>query len=254
MAQLHQILAALQTLKGSAGKALGALQGVFKNKEHLFKGHVKTFKALNEDDMEIKIRARAEFESQKDMASTVGAHLRAFQDQYAPLIDAQVQIDKTNMGALALLMIDGDEYELPSTFLMQLGHTLQDLKEMYESMPTLDPKLPWERHTDAGKGVWKSGPEETIKTQKTTEYKTVVQATPEHPAQAITHVEDKLVGTIETMNFSGQITVQEKDLLLGRLTYLVVAVKKAISEANEADHDTSQIGKAVLEFIHGDLV
>lgn len=144
------------------------------------------------------------------------------------------QKDATNCVALADIVVDGAVIakDVPATHLLWLEKKLLSFVDFVSKLPTLSQDTSWQY--DAGQGLYRSEPVETIKTKKVEDFKTVAPATKEHPAQVMKVTEDVTVGVWRTTHLSGAIPVARKQQLLERLEKFQRAVKEARETANQA--------------------
>lgn len=245
MANLHQLLAVKKDaqqrgneIAGETKKTLGA--------KHLFSGSTKSYRPFDEEDSQ---RFADEHEQ---LSYTVGEKIDWFRENFGRIMDIEYQIDKTNESAFADLIIDNLHIEgIPATFLLDLISFLERTRKVYSGIPVLDPKYQWELDSIAGPGVFKTiEPEVTFRSQKVLRHKVLYEATAEHPAQIEKWPEDKQVGQYTKQQWSGALTPAQKATVLGRIDKLLVASKKALSAANNAEHSTEKIADTIFGYIH----
>lgn len=142
--------------------------------------------------------------------------------------------DVTNCQAKANITVDGEVIlkDVPATHLLWVEKRLLQLQEFIAKLPTLPQDTTWQ--FDAGQGLYRSDPVETVKTKKVEDV-VVVPGTlsKEHPAQVWKKVEDVTVGTWTTTHLSGAIPVDRKKKLLANVEKFMKAVKEAREEANQ---------------------
>lgn len=143
--------------------------------------------------------------------------------------------DASNCNAKANITIDGEVFVagVPTPHLLWLEKKLLGLADFISKLPTLPQDIVWKK--DDGLGLYRSDPVETIKTKKLEEWKVIVPATPQHPAQTQKMTEDVTVGTWRTTHLSGAIPVDRKKQLLERVERYQRAVKEAREEANQVE-------------------
>jgi hypothetical protein len=142
--------------------------------------------------------------------------------------------DATNCSAKADLTVDGETIakNVPATHLLWIEKRLLQLQELIAKLPTLPQDTLWQ--FDAGQGLYRSEPVETIKTKKIEDIVVVPGTlTKDHPAQTWKKVEDVNVGTWSTTHLSGAIPVDRKKQLLERVEKYMKATKEAREEANQ---------------------
>ena len=245
MANLHQLLA----VKKDAAQRANEIAGETKKNlgaKHLFYGSTKSYTPFDEED---ETRFPDEHEQ---LSYTVGEKLNWFAENFGRIIDIEYQIDRTNENAEADLEV-GDLYipGIPATFLLDLVSFLEKTRKVYANIPVLDSKYQWEPDSGAGPGVYKTTEDEvTYRSKKVLRHKVLYDATPEHPAQVEKWPEDKQVGRYTKRMWSGALTPAQKSIVLGRIDTLLEAAKKALSEANNAEHATDKIASKIFSFIH----
>ena len=151
-------------------------------------------------------------------------------------------------------MIDGltIAHEVPATFLLGLETKLKTVRSIYETVPTLQPGIKWEKDEIQGKDVYRrTHPEEKFRTKKNMKNHVVAKATKEHPEQVQVYNEDEKVARIVTDTWCGMVSPAEKSALLGRVDTLIRAVKKARQKANTTEVIKSTIGKELFTHING---
>jgi len=246
--KLHAVLAVLPSLKGVASKIARETKAVFGGKAHLFDGHLKTYSPLSEGGDTLP-------EDRSPMATTVGEKLAHFVEIASPALDAAFQVEKTNQSATADIIVGGFVLTgVPATFLMQLDKQLIALREVYDDIPTRDPKYVWEEDVDAGRGVFRAIHDEIVNrnVEKIVPIE-LAPATKEHKAQVKEGKESIKVGEWTTKRQTGKISPAQKYELLSRIDQLQRAVKQALSRANETPHSTDTIAKEFFGYINGDL-
>ena len=252
-AMLHELLAVQGDLEGKYKKMREeAIETFTKRKTH-FGGYHKTLRMFAETDK----AQEAAGEDHKELTETVDAKLDYIHSDIVRLMDALLQKESTNQNAKADLVVDGIVLgtNLPATWLLGMETKLKEIRDVYESIPTLDPGVKWELDPVAGKNVYRSAhPEVKSKTVQDIAYKVLQPATKEHPAQVETWKENKPVGEYVTNHISGAISPARKSVLLGRIDNLLRAVKKARMRANNTPVEKIRIGKQLISYIHADNV
>jgi hypothetical protein len=152
---LHQLLAVEPSLKGAASKILAETRKTFTGKQTHFHESQRRYVCSIENDPGFP-------DESSPMSTTVGEKLAHVAEVVGPFIDAGLQIDRTNQEAVADLAF-GDKTiaNIPSTALLRLDHRLGELRQIMDSIPTLDPNTSWTADSDMGKGIWKA--EEEVK-------------------------------------------------------------------------------------------
>ena len=248
MAKLHELLAVIDDLKGTAKAIVAEAEIGFRNKSALFTGHLKTISYFDE------ARTNENEIDQKLLVTTVGDKLAHVSNHLSKLLDSTYQLEEANTGARADLLINGDIIAagVPAVVLLQWSNKVEALRKLYKAIPTLPPEVNWDADPDTGAGAYKSPPQKTFRTQKSMEHKILVAATDHHPAQVEKWTEDVKVAQIDTTQISGMISPAEKSLMLGRLDTVIAELKKARQRANNTEiNGDLKVGKSIFDFIHG---
>jgi len=250
MSQLHELLAVEGDLKGEKDKIREETFNTFDKKPAHFTGGLRMLEMFDE--------ARKEEEAagteRQEIVTTVPEKLRYMSGAFIRFWDAKLQKETANQEARADVMIDGKEFAkgVPVTFLLSMEEELKQLRKVYDKIPTLQPGIEWKKDPQRGEFYWKTAyPVVKHKTEKTIEYKTIVPATKEHPAQVKEWAGDKPVGKYSTENWSGMLSPAEKSIMLGKIDTILRAVKKARQRANNQDVKKFTMGISIFNFIHG---
>lgn len=247
MGKLHELLAVESDLKGAAEKIVAETINTFTKKEHHFVERFKSYQAKDEDGETFA-------PEKQEMVTTVPKKLEHTQEVVVKYLDAVAQKEATNTAAQALLEVDGValiDTPLPATMLLALEGKLKQLREVYNSIPTLDPSETW--HWDLSTQTYEAEPKQTYKTKKVMKNHVKAPATDKHPAQVEVYNEDVRVGTWTEKKWSGMVTPAEKAELLARVDKLMQAVKKARQRANDAETKNVSIGDALFNYINKPL-
>lgn len=156
--------------------------------------------------------------------------------------------DAANQTARADVVVGGNivAVQVPVATLLYLEKSLQKFRELVTKLPTLDPEVEWGTAPDAATGLWKSATDESVRTKKTPRALVKYEATPDHPAQVETYVEDAIVGRWDKTLFSGALPAFRKQRLLHRVDEVTAAVKMAREEANTADAVDVRVGDQIF--------
>lgn len=246
MGKLHELLAVKKDLASRANQICKETAEVFK-KGHLFYGSLRTYESFEE-----KSEQTAESPEQEFLSYTVGEKMDWFGNEFGRMLDVEYQIDTSNTAAGASVQIGGlDLPTLPASFLMNLLGLLDKIKKVYQHAQVLDPKNEWMESSEMGDGVFRTAQAlVTYRTKKSLKHKVLTEATKEHPAQIEKWAEDERIGKFVKKQWSGCITAAQKADLLGRLDSLIQATRKALSKANEQEHDADKIAKQVFQWLH----
>lgn len=244
-AQLHELLAAEQDLRGQANKILLETKQVF-GKPELFKGSVTSYTPFV-DSVE-----NPPEEVREEVGTTVPKRLEYTIQTLAPYYDAVFQKEATNQLARADIVCEGKVLAtgVPATVLLGLESKLVQLRTSIESMPTLDVKTAWENAPGQEAGVYVAKHDEVkLRTKKVTKPLVLSPSTQFQQAIVKEVTEDINVGTLRRKYFSGAVTSARASEILGRLDTLLRAVKAARQRANQAPVVTGNIGRSLLGFI-----
>ncbi len=244
--QLHALIAVAAATKGQAEKVATETKVTFTKKAAHFDGAQRTYRPLNDEGENLP-------PERKPLVSTTGEKLAHFRNMTVDALDVMFRIDETNMRATADITTGDLTIEnVPSTFLMQFDKKLNEIRSVFESVPTLNPDYEW-NPSNLGAGVWETEPLEKNRTQKELEYRVMVPPTEHHPAQVEKWMSDKVIGIFKESHQSGRLTPYDKARLLARLDKLQGAVKRALSKANQEEHSTRKVGGQIFEYLLGDI-
>lgn len=250
--QMHQLLAVESDLRGKSVKILAEAKATFGKKADHFDGFVKHYEPFETSDSESAgMRVAPEI---KEMVTTVFDKLGYVKDSIVPAIDAQVSKEETNSSGTvkAELIVGGARMgEWSAQSLLAIEAFLIKIRDVFNSVPTLDPVKRWEIDP-ARSSVYQTPEYSTYRTEKKYKVITLAPATKEHPAQTQLANIDQQVGTMKTTYSSGRITPKQKSEYLGRIDEFIIAVKSTRSRANQADVINKKIGKQIFGFIFKD--
>jgi hypothetical protein len=245
--KLHELLAVEQDRKHKANQALGEAKNIFTKKDPYFDGMVKRYVSLEENAEQIP-------DEQKTMVLTVADKLSQTLETVTKGVDAHLSKEETNASGIAkaVLVIDGQNFgTFSATSLLAMESHLSKIRDLYNSIPVLDPAKKWTFDEQAG--IYKS---EDVKFRSVKRPKVIVkyEATEKHPAQTELLYLDFQVGKYETTYTSGKITPAKKAELLGRIDRLTEGVKIARSKANDVEVKNIKIGQRLFDFIQKDIL
>ena len=104
-----------------------------------------------------------------------------------------------------------------------------------KAIPTRSASIEW-IESEAGANVMRTkNPVSRFRTQKKTDWKVVVEATPQHAAQVKEVTADVPVGIFREIQYTSMPSEREKNALVERIEKLLAAVKTARAKANEAN-------------------
>lgn len=244
MGKLHEVLAVEASLKTTAEKVTKEAVKTFSDRHDHF---VESHRAYQpKDDEGTKFPPES-----KPMVTTVPDKLNYVQAHFENMLDAVYQKEFANTEAKADILV-GETIiakDVPATFLLTLEKELNNLRKIYEKMPTLDPGKVWKKDTTKD-NVYVADPVKTNKTEKTMMSHVAYEATKDHPAQVQVYNKDIVVGEWTNKEWSGCVSVSDKSKYLGKIDELHRAVKKARMRANEVEVKNLKIGKKFFDFIN----
>lgn len=167
------------------------------------------------------------------------------------LFDITATKDFANCSARADVIVDGEPLlkGVPATYLLFLEKQLSDLQTFFAKMIELDASEDWQQ--DPSSGLHKTEPTRTQRTQKVQRPIVLYDATEHHPAQTQLITEDVVVGSWNTVKFSGAIPTPQKKEIVERIEKLTKAVKFAREEANTQEVERKHLGKEVFDYLFG---
>ena len=247
--KLHELLAVEGNLENQAAKVTSELKAAFEKKRHLFEEKRLVFTPNGENQ-------NAVVESQSNIQTTVLKELELLTPFLAKSLDASYRVSEANTIARAdvKLELDSGEFTLltgvPATTLLELEKRLNEITNLINAVPTLDPAKGFEPDTNKGLGYYQARKINKTRTKKEKVVLIKYAATKEHPAQTELIDQDTPIGTVQEQEWSGLITPSEKSDLLSRVEILARAVRQARSRANEVEVDTSKkIANKLLGYI-----
>jgi hypothetical protein len=222
--RLNQILAVEKGVKGTAERGLTTAYHDIQ-KTGPMAGLTRTYRPLADGDTELLPAERTNVQySAQDVIARITASLTR-------LFDVTATKDYANRHAVADVVVDGVTLveAAPVTYLLFLEKKLTDLHAFIKRLPILDPAENWTVH-DAGAGIYKTDPTETVRTKKIPRAFELAPATDKHPAQMQPYYEDQVVGYWTKIGFSGALPAARVTELLARVEKLQEAVKFARGE------------------------
>ena len=247
MGKLHELLAVEADRKKASDRLVSESIKTFR-KENLFTGSVKRTEMFDEDEVSIA-------DEVLKLETTVDENLEYSLNALVKYWDTVAQKDATNMEAVADILIPGGKVLLtgvPATTLLGMEKKINELRNLYNAIPTLPPGINWEIDPSQEKvNVYKNANDiETLKTMKGIEYKTVAEPTKEHPAQVREVSVTKNIGRFVTTKWSGMVTPYEKARRITNIEIILSAVKKARQRANSVKTVDLKVGQAIIDFIN----
>jgi hypothetical protein len=249
MSKIHELLAAEGDRTSVARELVGEAATTFSKRTDHFSGHTKKVEYFEDT------RSGENTSDHSELVTTVGAKLAHVWEFLTPALDIQASKENSNTSqeARADVIVDGKTVltGVPATALLGLEKRVRELKNLYFTIPTLDPGIAWELAAELGDGVWRTRhAQEQIKTEKVLKSKVLYDATKEHPAQVKEYTIDQGVAKMTTTRLSGMVSPAEKALWISRISKLETAIKEARQRANMAEVVELNVGDAIEAFIH----
>lgn len=182
---------------------------------------------------------------------TVERILAGVQKALVVHVDATYAKDEANTRAHADVTVGGWHVaHVPATTLLYLEKKLTDLAAFFRAAPVLSVDDSWER--DEAAGLWKTQPQDTVRTKKEQRPIVLYPATDKHPAQTQLITDDVIVGRWSRVRHSGAIPEAERAGYIERTEALLAAVKQARERANASTAVAEvTLGASVASFILG---
>lgn len=241
---LHEIIAIEEGTKQKAVKIIAEAQNTFNKKETHFDGQSRNYSPATEEDEKRP-------GEDKPVVETVNKKLNYVFKAVVDLLDLAASKELTNTKAKADLMIDGTliAKDVPVTTLVQLENRLSGMRNMLDSIPTLDPVQVWMKSEESG--LFETE-QKTVQSLKQIFYPVILSpATEKHPAQVSKETKNVVCGTWKTTLKSGRISSAEKSGILSRLDTVIREVKQARQRANMQTVEHQKFATPLLEFILG---
>jgi len=246
MGKLHELLAVEADRKKASDNLVAESIKTFK-KENLFSGSVKRTEMFDSEEAEIS-------DEVLKLETTVDENLKYSLNALVKYWDTVAQKDATNMTAIADVVIDGKVLveAVPATTLLGMEKKINELRNLYNAIPTLPPGINWVAdETQEKTGVYRNANDlETLKTMKDIDFRTIAEPTKEHPAQVAQVSITKNIGRFVTTKWSGMVTPYEKAKRITNIERLLSAVKKARQRANSVKTVDIKVGQAMMDFIN----
>lgn len=244
---LSQIVAAE---KGVKARTMALVSALYKNIQKTgekgpMEGLHRTYQPRFEDGVQYP-------EEYRRVQYSAESQLNEFVSALRGLMDVTATKDFANTKALATVRVGETVIveNAPPTLLMSLEKQLQDLRTFILSLPVLDPAQVWTWSPEAN--AYASRPVGTTKTEKVNVPIVLAPATERHAAQVQMASEDRVIGTWNTVKFSGYVSGDRAKELVDKIDRLLLAVKYAREEAN-ATTATEQVrlGSSVASYLLG---
>jgi len=248
MPQLHEILAVEKSLAKIAEKLRLETKRTF-DKENLFKGFTKKLKMFKEQDQRLNESTYMKLET------TVDENLNYLLPNVAKYWNTVLAKDRANQVAKAdIVLNDGTVLakDMPATFLLGLETKMGELRDVYNTIPTLAPGIDWVENTLERAGIYKdNNTSASFKTETKTEFVEASPATEFHPAQVVPVKNVNNIGEYKMVSECGMVSPLEKANRLTRFDEVFFAVKKARARANNTVIEkTPRVSEALFKYIN----
>lgn len=243
MGKMHELLAVEASVTSSFHRDTDETQKVF-GRGDLFTRTVTQKKHFDSSSSHLDTVVT------KEITTKVKDRLNWYSESGRKFLDVILQKDLTNQSANADLEVDGVKIlnDVPATTLLALETKLQDLRKVFETIPTLQSGVIWEK--DENEGLYRARePAVTFSTKKVTKPVVLYEATKEHPAQVKEVSDDIPVAKITVDTYSGMITSAQKADILTRLDKLLQEVKKSRQRANATPVVEKTFGKEIFDYL-----
>lgn len=241
MTKLYELLAVEPDLRQQANTETKRIKELFGKGTGQLLGQVISFHGVTEDAQELP-------DEITELATTVKAELDSLAKIFGKYMNVTIQKEVSN----AVTTVEVDKFEflngMPAPAMLNLESRLEDLKKVYESIPTLDPSERW--NFEEGQGCFVSELRIAYRTAKLPKAFVSYEATAEHPAQVETFSEDVPTHRRETIVYSGALTIADKRARIERINALLRFVKKARQRANDILTDSFPISDQIFEYIN----
>lgn len=250
MAKIHELIPAEQDKVNAASALVNEAINTFSKKPDHFLGQIRTVTMYDDQ------RQQENTTDIKELVETVDSKLDHVWSALSSAIDISIAKENSNTSPLARadVVVDGKTVlkDVPSIALLALEKKLNQIRDLYQAIPTLDPSYAWEDDKSAAlPGVMKTRhPQEGQKTEKIIEPLVLYPATDKHPAQVKETSIDKNVAKVTVNRQSGMVSPAVKALWLGRIASLQTAVKEARQRANMAEVINLPVADSIHNFIH----
>lgn len=163
--------------------------------------------------------------------------------------DLMATRDRSNQDARADIVVDGTRLAegVPVSTLLSLEKQLTNLRTVIKSMPVRDPSQDW--RLDEDHGFHRTPEKRKAKTRKTIHPVVLYPHTDKHPAQVREVPADDVVGQYVTIEFSGALSIRDRESLVDRVNNLLDAVKTARTEANTTVVTDVRLASELLGYV-----
>lgn len=241
--KLHQLIAAEKDKKAAADRDVTTGYHTLQ-KSQLFGGFTKKYAPAVEDGTQLPPEGQRLQAKVPDVLERIGNGMTR-------IIDLAATKDTTNQGASAPVKVNGADITspLPVSTLLFLEKQLVHIRTIVDAIPVLPADEEWT--ADEVLDCWVSEAAQTLRQVTVTDYRQIAPATDKHAAQMVEVKKPVVEDTWTTVKFSGAVPAWRKQVLRGRVDTLIVAVKTAREEANQADVADVRVGAAIMDYLFG---
>lgn len=241
---MHEVLAVEPSIRSAAAREITEAHQK-KWKADALQGLTRRYTPYSETDPDEPAATKLPQVKVTDVLSDVTEAMKR-------LFNVTLTKEAANQEAKADIVLEDGTVLLPNvpvTYLLFLGHQLEDLRTFVQNLPTLDPAETWRWDPDVG--AYATPEYQTTKNKKV--LKSFVKWAPPTPeykqeAQVETFTEDERAGTWTARKFSGAIPADDQRAMRDRVDELMAAVNKARERANSLEVNNIS-GSVVLEYI-----
>ncbi len=248
--KLHELLATRKSRNQQAEKVLHELTDTFQKKEHHFTKKLVSFTPNTETGGSTTV------EEQLDLQTTVPRELKWISDFLVKSLDVCYQVEETNTGARAdVVLEDGTPLlkDVPATALLELEKRIKDIRVLVAAIKTLDPAKGFVPDPATAADVYVARDVKRTRTKKINKPLMLHPGTDKIAAQVQMVTEDVPTGEVTTQEWSGLITVADKGNMLERVEIVSRALKAARQRANDtvSNAQTDKVGAALINYVFG---
>jgi hypothetical protein len=246
--KLFELLAVEAGMKKTFNTLITEAVGTFKGAGHFLGFSKRTLHFAADEQNKDKVDTKV-------VDETVGAKLDFVGGTVTKVFDLEYQLSRADQHAKSDLVLDGVTIakDVPVLWFLGMEARLQQLRTMYEAIPTHAPGIRWVADTEQdSKGrVYRAAVDtEGFVTRKEMRVKVLTPATDKHPAQVDKWMEDLAIAKVVTTAWTGTISPAEKSDILGRVDALLQACKAARQRGNTVEAPKDKIGADLVAFLH----
>ena len=246
MAKLHQILAVEADVRNQTQKDLTQAHHGLQKSEMLM-GTQRSYAPVKDDGEKLPPEGNL-------LQTRVPKVIQETANILTKMFDVVATRDFGNMGAKADVVVEGVTLlkDAPAVYLLWLEKKLVDIHTFITKLPTLPADTKWE--WDSTQMCYRNANEiRTHRAIKREDYKVIVPATEQHPAQVAKLVVDELAGYWTTMKYSGALKVEDVAAMKERVETLMKEVKFAREKANQVEVVDQNVGTTIMKYLFGTM-